>query len=163
MLHALRDYRGEPHRVEHIATVNGVDAFDDSKGTNVGATVAALEGLGADRAPAKLVVILGGDGKGQDFTALEAPLRRHARVVATIGPRCPRRSKRSSPLQVFRSSVTRRSKAPSTPLSASAQPGDAIVLSPACASLDMFRNYAHRAEVFVRAVREHAESTGSVA
>ena len=66
MLHGLREYGGEPHRVEYVATVNGVDAFDDSKGTNVGATVAALDGLGADKAPAKLVIILGGDGKGQD-------------------------------------------------------------------------------------------------
>jgi len=70
MLHALREYRGERHRVEFVAAVDGVDAFDDSKGTNVGATVAALEGLGVERAPAKLVVILGGDGKGQDFAPL---------------------------------------------------------------------------------------------
>ena len=85
MLHGLREYGGEPHRVEYIATLDGVDAFDDSKGTNVGATVAALNGLGADKAPAKLVVILGGDGKGQDFAPLAEPVRRHARAVATIG------------------------------------------------------------------------------
>ncbi|MEP7302874.1 MAG: UDP-N-acetylmuramoyl-L-alanine--D-glutamate ligase, partial [Caldimonas sp.] len=70
MLHALREYRGEPHRVELVASIDGVEAFDDSKGTNVGATLAALDGLGADRAPGKLVVILGGDGKGQDFAPL---------------------------------------------------------------------------------------------
>jgi UDP-N-acetylmuramoylalanine--D-glutamate ligase len=74
MLHGLREYRGEPHRVEHIATVGGVDAIDDSKGTNVGATVAALLGLGADLSPGKLVVILGGDGKGQDFGPLAEPV-----------------------------------------------------------------------------------------
>src|SRR5204863_2469893 len=85
MLHGLREYTGEPHRVEYVATVNGVDAFDDSKGTNVGATVAALNGLGADKAPAKLDVILGGDGKGQDFAPLADPVARHARAVATIG------------------------------------------------------------------------------
>ena len=85
MLHALRDYRGEPHRVEPVAVVGGVEAFDDSKGTNVGATVAALDGLGAEFAPAKLVLILGGDGKGQDFAPLAAPLQRFARAAALIG------------------------------------------------------------------------------
>ena len=73
MLHGLREYRGEPHRVEPVGIVDGVEYFDDSKGTNVGATVAALQGLGA-RAR-KLVVILGGDGKGQDFAPLAAPVR----------------------------------------------------------------------------------------
>ena len=85
MLHGLREYRGEPHRVEPIGMIGSVEFFDDSKGTNVGATVAALNGLGQDRAPAKLVVILGGDGKGQDFAPLAEPLRRHARAAATIG------------------------------------------------------------------------------
>ncbi|MET0383323.1 MAG: Mur ligase family protein, partial [Burkholderiaceae bacterium] len=85
MLHGLREYRGEPHRVEPVGMVGGVEFFDDSKGTNVGATAAALAGLGADRAPAKLVMILGGDGKGQDFAPLAEPLRRHARAAATIG------------------------------------------------------------------------------
>jgi UDP-N-acetylmuramoylalanine--D-glutamate ligase len=80
MLHGLREYTGEPHRVEWIGTVGGIEAFDDTKGTNVGATVAALDGLGADKAPGKLVVILGGDGKGQDF----APLLR--RCAATRAP-----------------------------------------------------------------------------
>ena len=85
MLHGLREYAGEPHRVEFITLVNGVEAYDDSKGTNVGATVAALNGLGDDKAPAKLVVILGGDGKGQDFSPLATPVQKHARAVATIG------------------------------------------------------------------------------
>src|SRR5204862_852120 len=89
MLHGLREYTGEPHRVEYVATVNGVDAFDDSKGTNVGATVAALNGLGADKAPARLVVILGGDGKGQHFAPLADPVARHVRAVATIGRDAP--------------------------------------------------------------------------
>jgi UDP-N-acetylmuramoylalanine--D-glutamate ligase len=85
MLHGLREYAGEPHRVQFVGAVGDVEAFDDSKGTNVGATVAALLGLGADKAPARLVVILGGEGKGQDFSPLTAPLARHARAVATIG------------------------------------------------------------------------------
>ena len=85
MLHGLREYRGEPHRVEHVMTLRGVDAIDDSKGTNVGATVAALLGLGADLAPGKLCLILGGDGKGQDFAPLREPVGRFARAVALIG------------------------------------------------------------------------------
>ncbi|MDE2595205.1 MAG: UDP-N-acetylmuramoyl-L-alanine--D-glutamate ligase, partial [Burkholderiales bacterium] len=85
MLHGLREYRGEPHRVELVATVGGIDAIDDSKGTNVGATVAALLGLGSDLSPGKLVVILGGDGKGQDFAPLAEPVGRFARAVALIG------------------------------------------------------------------------------
>jgi UDP-N-acetylmuramoylalanine--D-glutamate ligase len=87
MLYGLRDYRGEPHRVELVGLVNGVEYFDDSKGTNVGATVAALIGLGTER---RLVVILGGDGKGQDFAPLAAPVARHVRVVVLIGRDGPR-------------------------------------------------------------------------
>jgi len=163
MLHALRDYRGEPHRVAFVATVGGIDAFDDSKGTNVGATVAALDGLGTDRAPAKLVVILGGDGKGQDFTPLAAPLARHARAVVTIGRDAEGIERaiggvlggagvaieRHATLEAAVDAAFRR-----------AVPGDAVLLSPACASLDMFRNYAHRAEVFVAAVHAVAEQRG---
>jgi UDP-N-acetylmuramoylalanine--D-glutamate ligase len=89
MLHGLREYAGEPHRVAFVASVGGVEAFDDSKGTNVGATVAALAGLGADKAPNKLVLILGGDGKGQDFSPLLQPLAQHARACALIGRDAP--------------------------------------------------------------------------
>ena len=86
MLYGLREYRGEPHRVESVGIVNDIEYFDDSKGTNVGATVAALQGLGAER---KLVVILGGDGKGQDFAPLAAPVARHARAAVLIGRDAP--------------------------------------------------------------------------
>ncbi|MBS0434009.1 MAG: UDP-N-acetylmuramoyl-L-alanine--D-glutamate ligase [Proteobacteria bacterium] len=161
MLHGLREYAGEPHRVAFVATVGGVDAFDDSKGTNVGATVAALDGLGADKAPAKLVVILGGDGKGQDFAPLAAPIARHARAVATIGRDAPRIEQALAgialPLQrhdtleaAVRWCFER------------AHAGDAVLLSPACASLDMFRNYAHRAEVFVDTVNALAAERGEM-
>ncbi len=161
MLHGLREYAGEPHRVAFVATVGGVDAFDDSKGTNVGATVAALDGLGADKAPAKLVVILGGDGKGQDFAPLAAPIARHARAVATIGRDAPRIEQALAgialPLQrhdtleaAVRWCFER------------AHAGDAVLLSPACASLDMFRNYAHRAEVFVATVNALAAERGEI-
>ena len=161
LLHGLRDYAGEPHRVEFIASVGGVEAFDDSKGTNVGATVAALDGLGADKAPAKLVVILGGDGKGQDFSPLAAPLARHARAVALIG----------RDAEAIGSLLAAQAGAVPQQLHASledavawcfaqALPGDAVLLSPACASLDMFRNYGHRAEVFVAAVHALAAERG---
>jgi UDP-N-acetylmuramoylalanine--D-glutamate ligase len=159
MLHGLREYSGEPHRVEHVATVDGVDAFDDSKGTNVGATVAAIEGLGADRAPAKLVVILGGDGKGQDFSPLLTPLQRHARAVATIG-RDAELIERVLADSLF--TVQRHSSLDAATAWAfeQAHSGDAVLLSPACASLDMFKNYAHRAEVFVNAVQARLTERG---
>ena len=167
MLHGLREYRGEPHRVEVVGQVGGIDAIDDSKGTNVGATVAALTGLGADLSPGKLVVILGGDGKGQDFSPLAEPLSRHARAVALIGRDAPALAEVVQGLQ----------RPGGEPLVVSqhatledatrwcfeqARGGDAVLLSPACASLDMFRNYAHRAEVFVQTVHELAADRGEV-
>ncbi len=161
MLHGLREYAGEPHRVQYIATFNGVDAFDDSKGTNVGATVAALNGLGDDKAPAKLVVILGGDGKGQDFAPLAEPVRRHARAVATIGRDAAQieaaLASGGVPLQRFETL-----QAATRWCFERAHGGDAVLLSPACASLDMFRNYAHRAEVFVSEVQAIVADRGGV-
>jgi UDP-N-acetylmuramoylalanine--D-glutamate ligase len=161
LLHALRDYQGEPHRVQAVGQVGGITAYDDSKGTNVGATVAALTGLGADQAPGKLLVILGGDGKGQDFGPLAAPLRQFARTVATIG-----RDAAAIEAVVAEAGVPLQRHA-TLPAAVAwcfeqAQPGDAVLLSPACASLDMFRNYAHRAEVFVAAVQALAADRGEV-
>lgn len=163
MLHGLRDYAGEPHRVAYVATIDGVDAYDDSKGTNVGATVAALTGLGADREPAKLVVILGGDGKGQDFTPLAEPVRRHVRAVATLG-------RDAVQIEAALASVESLALQRHDSLEAAtrwafeqARPGDAVLLSPACASLDMFRNYAHRADVFVHEVHAIAADAGVAA
>jgi UDP-N-acetylmuramoylalanine--D-glutamate ligase len=159
MLHALRAYRGEPHRVQLIATVGGVQYYDDSKGTNVGATVAALDGLAAEGL--RLVVILGGDGKGQDFTPLAAPLARAARAVVLIG--------RDAALveQAIGSAgvpypIHHAASLPEAVEVAggAAREGDAVLLSPACASLDMFRDYVHRAEVFAEAVRERALQEG---
>ena len=161
LLHGLREYEGEAHRVQFIASVDDVEAFDDSKGTNVGATVAALVGLGADKAPGKLVVILGGDGKGQDFSPLAAPLARHARAVATIGKDAAAieaaiaEQTQGLPVQRFVSLQLAVAWC-----YAQAQRGDAVLLSPACASLDMFRNYGHRAEVFVAAVQGRAADRG---
>jgi UDP-N-acetylmuramoylalanine--D-glutamate ligase len=161
MLHGLREYGGEPHRVEFIANVHGVDAFDDSKGTNVGATVAALNGLGADKAPGKLVVILGGDGKGQDFAPLSDPVARHARAIATIGRDAAAVEQALSGTGV---PVQRHDSLEAATRWAfeRAHAGDAVLLSPACASLDMFRNYAHRAEVFVAEVRAIAADHGEM-
>ena len=162
MLHGLREYIGEPHRVQYLATLDGVDAFDDSKGTNVGATVAALHGLGADKAPGRLVVILGGDGKGQDFAPLVEPVRRHARAVALIGRDAERIEAALAdcgvPMQRHASL-----EAATRWCFERAHAGDAVLLSPACASLDMFRNYAHRAEVFVAEVHGVIADRGGVA
>jgi UDP-N-acetylmuramoylalanine--D-glutamate ligase len=159
MLHGLREYRGEPHRVEPVGIVGGVEAFDDSKGTNVGATVAALNGLGSDRDPARLLVILGGDGKGQDFAPLAEPVGRYARAVALIGRDAPALQQALQatevPMQRFDTL-----QAATAWCFEQAREGDAVLLSPACASLDMFRNYAHRAEVFVSAVAELAAERG---
>ena len=165
MLHGLRDYAGEPHRVQWVGRVGEVDAYDDSKGTNVGATVAALLGLGADLSPARLVLILGGDGKGQDFSALAAPLQRHARAVATLGRDAPAveaavadaLQAQGVPLQRFDSL-----QAATAWCFEQARAGDAVLLSPACASLDMFSSYKHRAQVFVAAVQTLAADRGEV-
>jgi UDP-N-acetylmuramoylalanine--D-glutamate ligase len=156
MLHGLREYRGEPHRVEPVGIIDEVEYFDDSKGTNVGATLAAVEGLGAER---RLVVILGGDGKGQDFEPLAQPLARHARAVVLIGRDAPRiRAQVEQPGLVLLDATT---LSEAVRLCASqARPGDAVLLSPACASLDMFDNYVHRAKVFVEAVAELAAERG---
>ncbi|MDI1350233.1 UDP-N-acetylmuramoyl-L-alanine--D-glutamate ligase [Aquabacterium sp.] len=168
MLHGLREYRGEPHRVEHVMTLRGVDAIDDSKGTNVGATVAALLGLGADLSPGKLSLILGGDGKGQDFGPLREPVGRFARAVALIGRDAEAIGQVlagvQSPagddivLQRFDSL-----EAATAWAFEQAAEGDALLLSPACASLDMFRNYAHRAEVFVKTLQALATDLGDIA
>ena len=161
MLHGLREYRGEPHRVAFVAMVGGVEAFDDSKGTNVGATVAALQGLGVDKLPGKLIVILGGDSKGQDFAPLAAPVAQFVRAVALIG-----RDAAAIEAALAASGVPMQRHETLEAATAwcfeQARDGDAVLLSPACASLDMFRNYAHRAEVFVAAVQARAAAIGEV-
>ncbi|MES2943394.1 MAG: UDP-N-acetylmuramoyl-L-alanine--D-glutamate ligase [Pseudomonadota bacterium] len=158
MLHGLREYRGEPHRVESVAVINDVEYFDDSKGTNVGATVAALAGLGADR---KLVLVLGGEGKGQDFSPLAEPVARYARAVVLIGRDAPliRAALAACELPLLDAvsmpdAVTQASQLAST--------GDAVLMSPACASFDMFDNYEHRARVFCEAVQALASEQGVV-
>jgi UDP-N-acetylmuramoylalanine--D-glutamate ligase len=156
MLYGLREYRGEPHRVESVGIINQVEYFDDSKGTNVGATVAALQGLGAER---KVIVILGGDGKGQDFAPLAAPVARHARAAVLIGRDGPqiRAVLDAGSVPLIDAASMEEAVALATQ---QAQPGDAVLMSPACASFDMFRNYPHRAEVFRAAVRSIADDAG---
>jgi UDP-N-acetylmuramoylalanine--D-glutamate ligase len=156
MLYGLREYQGEPHRVEPVGVVNQVEYFDDSKGTNVGATVAALQGLGIDR---KVVVILGGEGKGQDFSPLADPVARFARAAVLIGRNAPqiRAVLESAGVTL----IAAASMEEAVKLAAHrAHPGDAVLMSPACASFDMFRDYAHRAEVFRAAVQSVADEAG---
>ena len=160
MLHGLREYRGEPHRVEPVAIIDEVEYFDDSKGTNVGATLAAVNGLGAER---RLVVILGGDGKGQDFAPLAEPLARFARAVVYIGRDAARI--REAVGQALIDEHIPQLDAATLPEAVSlaaqqARSGDAVLMSPACASLDMFDNYEHRARVFVGAVADLATERG---
>jgi len=146
LLDGLRNFAGLPHRMQKIAELGGVSYYDDSKGTNVGATVAALEGLDA-----RSVVILGGDGKGQDFSPLMPAISRKARAVVLIGRDSNDIETAIAPAGV---TIERAIDLPDAVARARrlAQPGDAVLLSPACASFDMFRDYLHRAEVFADAV-----------
>ena len=156
MLYGLREYRGEPHRVEPIGLLGGIEYFDDSKGTNVGATVAALTGLGAEQ---RVVVILGGDGKGQDFAPLAAPVARYARAVVLMGRDAPLIRAALADCGV---ALLQADDLPHAVQQAAqrAQPGDAVLLSPACASFDMFSGYEHRARVFCDAVQALAHDAG---
>jgi UDP-N-acetylmuramoylalanine--D-glutamate ligase len=156
MLYGLREYRGEPHRVEPVGIIEDVEYFDDSKGTNVGATVAALHGLGADR---RVVVILGGEGKGQDFTPLADPVSRFARAVILIGRDAPliRAALADSGVALLDAATLQEAV---TLASQRAHAGDAVLMSPACASFDMFDNYEHRAQVFRAAVADRAQAAG---
>jgi UDP-N-acetylmuramoylalanine--D-glutamate ligase len=146
IIQTLYNFKGLPHRVEWVANINDVDYYDDSKGTNVGATCAALSGL-----PQKIVLIAGGDGKGQDFAPLADAVKNNARAVVLIG--------RDADLieAALLSTNIAMYHAADLPEAVNiakkvAQIGDAVLLSPACASFDMFKNYVHRAEVFVAAV-----------
>lgn len=154
LLHGLRDYAGEPHRVELIAAFDDIEFFDDSKGTNVGATVAALSGLSKH-----VVLIAGGEGKGQDFSPLAEPVGQYARAVVLIGRDAPLIREALANTGVTLVDVPTLEAAVQE-AAALAQPGDAVLLSPACASFDMFRNYEHRAQVFHEAVAALAADRG---
>lgn len=152
IINALKHFKGLPHRVEFVTSIEDVDYYDDSKGTNVGATCAAIQGMLKQGQPQKVVLIAGGDGKGQDFSPLNEAVRTHARAVVLIG--------RDAPLIEV---VLENCGVPvvdAVDLEGAvniahtlAEKGDAVLLSPACASFDMFKNYEHRAQVFVQAVK----------
>jgi UDP-N-acetylmuramoylalanine--D-glutamate ligase len=144
---ALRTFKGLPHRMQKVAEHAGVVFLDDSKGTNVGATVAALTGIGRP-----VVLIAGGDGKGQDFSPLAPAVKERARAVVLIGRDA---GKIERALAVSGVPLRRAGDMDEAVAAAyrEARPGDAVLLSPACASYDMFRDYVHRAEAFVAAVR----------
>jgi UDP-N-acetylmuramoylalanine--D-glutamate ligase len=162
LLHGLREYKGEPHRVQSVSIIDGVEYIDDSKGTNVGATIAALHGLGESNAnAARIVLIAGGDGKGQDFSPLAAAIALHAKAVILIGKDAPLIKAAITSTNVQISDATDLTDAVNQ-AEAMTQGGDVVLLSPACASFDMFRDYAHRAKVFVDAVNELAVLRGQV-
>lgn len=159
LLHGLREYQGEPHRVQTVAVIQDVEYIDDSKGTNVGATVAALMGLGAASGQKNIWLIAGGDGKGQDFAPLSEPIDRFVKGLIVIGRDGPViKSVCSSAISRGNLQVIDAKDLESAVQSAAqyASAGDLVLLSPACASFDMFKNYQHRADVFVGAVHEVA-------
>jgi UDP-N-acetylmuramoylalanine--D-glutamate ligase len=145
---ALRSFKGLPHRMQRVAVRAGVEWLDDSKGTNVGATVAALNGLSK-----KAVLILGGEGKGQNFAPLVPAVRAHAKHVLLIGRDSLLIEEALAASGVAMERIASMEKAVARAAQVAAA-GDAVLLSPACASFDMFRDYKHRGDVFARAVGE---------
>ena len=154
MLHGLRSYAGEPHRCEPVLLLHDIEWFDDSKGTNVGASVAALAGIGK-----QCILIAGGDGKGQDFAPLAKAVAQHAAAVLLIGRDAPVIRKALADTGVLLEDCASLEEAVDR-AGVLARPGQAVLLSPACASFDMFRNYGHRAQVFVDAVHRLAQAQG---
>jgi UDP-N-acetylmuramoylalanine--D-glutamate ligase len=149
VLAALAEFGGLPHRAQWVAELGGVRYVNDSKGTNVGATIAAVAGL-----PGPLVLIAGGDGKNQDFGDLRQAFTgkvRHAVLIGRDGPRL------AAVLQgVCTTEFAADMRSAVAAARAAARPGDTVLLSPACASLDMFRDYTHRGDEFATAVRSLA-------
>ena len=152
LLHGLRDYHGEPHRVQSIAIVNDVEYVDDSKGTNVGATVAALNGLGNNESGKKIWLIAGGDGKGQDFSPLREPTLRFVKGVFLIGKDAAAIGQALGADVTFSLSGSLENAVKAA--AEQAQSGDLVLLSPACASFDQFKDYIARAQAFAYEVEE---------
>ncbi|HEX4388135.1 MAG TPA: UDP-N-acetylmuramoyl-L-alanine--D-glutamate ligase [Steroidobacteraceae bacterium] len=149
MLAELKSFPGLPHRSQWVAEINGVRYVDDSKGTNVGATIAAVAGT-----QAPVILIAGGDGKSQDFAPLASAVRgrvRHAVLIGRDAPALERALEGAVPLE--RAATLEEAVRAAARV---ARAGDTVLLSPACASFDMFRDYAHRGAVFADAVRELA-------
>ena len=149
MLDTLKGFTGLPHRCQWVGECAGVSYYDDSKATNVGAALAAIEGLGDDIA-GKLVLIAGGDGKGADFSSLRKPVAAHCRAVVLLGRDADKLA------AVFEGAVeiirVDSLQAAVEQAAAIAQRADAVLLSPACASLDMFKNFEERGRLFAQAV-----------
>ena len=152
LLHGLRDYHGEPHRVQSIAIVNDVEYIDDSKGTNVGATVAALNGLGTSESGKRIWLIAGGDGKSQDFSPLREPALRFVKGAFLIGQDAEKIAEALGEQVLCTNAGTLHAAVQAA--AAQAQSGDLVLLSPACASFDQFQNYIERAQVFASEVEE---------
>ena len=152
LLHGLRDYHGEPHRVQSVSIVSNVEYVDDSKGTNVGATVAALNGLSANELGKRIWLIAGGEGKGQDFSPLRDPVVRFVKGVFLIGKDAPIIAEALSESVTCIMSETLQNAV--TEVAKQAQSGDIVLFSPACASFDQFSDYVARAEAFITEVHE---------
>lgn len=146
IIQTLCNFKGLPHRVEWVANIENVDYYDDSKGTNVGATCVALAGFSQ-----KVVLIAGGDGKGQDFSPLKEAVQSNARAVVLIGRDAPiiERVVMQTGVPIYLAHDLPEAVNIAQKL---AKKDDVVLLSPACASFDMFKNYVHRADVFVAAV-----------
>lgn len=152
LLHGLRDYHGEPHRVQSVSVVSNVEYVDDSKGTNVGATVAALNGLSANESGKRIWLIAGGEGKGQDFSPLRDPALRFVKGVFLIGKDAPIIAQALADSVPCVISGTLKNAV--LEVAKQAQSGDIVLLSPACASFDQFSDYVARAEAFIAEVQE---------
>ena len=148
MLYALREYMGEPHRLQTVGVINNIEYIDDSKGTNVGATVAAMNSLGKHK---NIVAILGGDAKGQDFGPLLEPLGKFARAVVLMGKDAPHIQQVLAGAEFPVLQATDMASAVAK-ASAQALAADTVLLSPACSSLDMYKNYEERGQIFSECV-----------
>ncbi len=164
LLHGLREYQGEPHRVQTVAVVGDVEYIDDSKGTNVGATVAALHGLGSATGNKNIWLIVGGDGKGQDFSPLVEPITRFAKGIILIGRDAPVIEKvcaKAIEHHALERICANSLESAVEQASQQAKAGDIVLLSPACASFDMFKDYKHRARIFEQAVQDLVHQASS--
>lgn len=159
LLRGLQDYYGEPHRCQPVATIDGVDFIDDSKGTNVGATLAAINGLAEGQR--RILLIAGGQGKGQDFAPLRQAVSTWVKTIFLIGQDAELMGQalKDSDTQIVQSTSLEDAVTAAYQV---AQSGNIVLLSPACASLDMFANYKDRAEKFIKAVKVLAEQKGHV-
>lgn len=159
---ALRQFKGLPHRVEWVANIDNVDYVDDSKGTNVGATCAAINGMTKNDQPQKVVLIAGGDGKGQDFSPLTSAVKTNCRAVVLYGRDASliEAVLLGANVPIYQAHDLQEAVNIAKKIAVN---GDAVLLSPACASFDMFKNYVHRAEVFIETVKQLESANAKVA